>query len=427
MPYTYLNASLSIRKQPKEALTSDFQTALNIDFKTASDWFIIQRETSYGSGSYEDVEVRINRLFDGKTTVSVGDDYKRILFKSANDSPRLGSLFYFDDNYWIVTNLEAIKSLATTCVVRRCNNFLRWKDNSTGRFYSEPCVIDYLIKESRDYSTGGSALVQPSGFIEVMAQFNERTNLIRPSKRFIFGNQSNWSGYKIMGGGLNNFDNRLTSNNYSLGIIRMSMLSNQVNDTTDDLINGIADASEYIYTLNLNKNTLNLSMGNTFTLVPTLEINGITNSGSYIWTTNDATKATVSGSGVVTPISTGSVTITCSLSSNPSIQDTCVITVTNTPTNNYRIVLSPSQDYVYEGEEQIFTTTLYLNEIAQPDTFTYVLNQGDVSTNNFRYNVLSGNTFWIKNIQRDYEHELEVTATSGSNSLSIPIKLIGAW
>lgn len=427
MPYTFLNASLPIKKSPKSTLISDFQTALDIDFKTSSDWFTIQRETSYGSGTYTDIDVRINRLFDGKTTVSVGDDYKRLLFKNPSESPQLGSLYFFDNNYWIVTNLEAIKSLATTCVVRRCNNTLRWKDDLTGRIYSEPCVIDYLIKESRDYSTGGSALVQPSGFIEVLVQFNARTNTIRPSKRFIFGNANNWSGYKLMGGGLNNFDNRFTNNNTSLGIVRLSLLSNQVNETTDDLVNGIADVGEYIYSLSLDKNSLNLTISNTYKLIPTLEINGLTSSGSYTWTSSNTSVATVNSLGVVTGVGVGSTTITCKLSDNTSVQDTCVVGVTESSVLNYSIVLNPNVDFVYEGEEQIFTTSLYLNNVLQPDTFTYTLNQNGVSINNFRYNVLSGNSFWIKNIKRDFNNELIVTATSGSTTMTIPIKLSGAW
>jgi len=427
-PYTFLNAGLPIQKQPKDALTSDFQTALDLDFKTASDWFTIQRETSHGSGLYSNIDVRVNRLFDGKTTVSVGDDYKRILFKNSSYNPQLGSLFFFDNNYWIVINLEAIKSLGTTCVVRRCNNTLRWRDDNTGRTYSEPCIIDYLIKESRDYSTGGSALVQPSGFVEVIIQYNSRTNLIRPSKRFLFGNPNNWIGYKLMGGGLHNFDNRYTNNNTSGGLIRLSMLSNQTNETTDDLVNGIADVGEYIYSLSLNENTLSLNISDNFKLIPTLEINNIAETGeTYTWTSSDITKATVNSSGIVTGVAVGACTITCSLTNNSSVSDSCVFTIVNTPTSNYSIVMTPNTDFIYEGSEQIFTTNLYLNNVLQPDTFTYTLNQNGVSINNFRYNVLSGNTFWIKNLKRDFDNELIVTATTGSHSMAIPIKLIGAW
>ena len=44
------------------------------------------------------------------------------------------------------------------------------------------------------------------------------------------------------------------------------------------------------------------------------------------WTTSDATKATVSSTGLVTTVAAGSVTITGT--ANGAITDTCVITVT---------------------------------------------------------------------------------------------------
>lgn len=427
MPYTYLNASLPMQKSPKDSLVGDFQGALSKDFKTSSDWFTIQREYPYGSEIYEEIDVRINRLFDGKTTVTVGDDFKRILFKDPSQSPALGSMFKFDDNFWIVTNVEAIKSLATACVVRRCNNILRWKDYGTGVVYSKPCVIDYLIKETRDYTTGGSSLVQPSGFAEIIVQFNEFTNKIRPSRRFLFGNTNNWMAYKVMGGGVNNFDNRFTENMMSVGLLRLSTLANQANEQTDDFINGVADAMEYNYTVSLNENTASITIGNSYILIPTVLLNGGEISKTLTWTSSDITKATVNSSGIVTPVASGNAVITCALSDNALVFDTCSISVSASPVNNYSIDIFPNKDYVYESEEQIFTTTLYLNGLAQPDTFTYALSNNGIPYTNFQYNILSGNTFWIKNLKKYIGATLTVTATSGAHSIQIPITLKGAW
>lgn len=427
MSYKFLNASLPMKVSPRDRLTADFNNALNIDFKTASDWFTIQRELPYGSGTYSDIDVRVNRLFEGKTTVSVGDDFKKILFRTNEDAPRMGSMFYFDDNYWIVTNVEAIKGIATTCVVRRCNDVLRWKDTNTGVVYSQPCVIDYLIKETRDYTTGGSSLVQPSGFLEIIVQFNPNTNKVRPSQRFIFGNQYNWNAFKVMGGGVNNNDKRSTMDNMSVGLLRLSLLANQVNSDTDDLIEGIADAFENVYSIGLNTGNLVLALGSSYTLIPTIEKDGTTVSKSVTWSSSDISKATVNQSGVVTPIGVGVVTIKCAMADNDAVFDSCVINVINTTVDNYSILVSPNQDYIYETEEQVFTTTLIVNGISQPDTFTYSLSTNGVPTNNFRYNVLSGNTFWIKNLKRYDDNSLVVTASSGSNSIQIPIRLRGNW
>jgi hypothetical protein len=426
MTYRFLDSSLTIKKSPKETFTSDFQNALSKDFKTSSDWFTIEREMPYGSGIYEDIDVRINRTFEGKIAVASSDDYKKLLFESPDDNPSLGSLFQFDSNYWIVHNIEAIKSLATTCVVRRCNNILRWKDFDTGVIYNQPCVVDYLIKETRDYSTGGSALVQPSGFLEVLCQFNSNSNKIRPNRRFLFGNLYNWNAFKIMGGGINNYNNLFTSNMMSTGILRLSMLANQVSDDTDDLTNGIADSSEYIYTVSLNKNTLSLTSGSSYNLLATVELNGQVVSKNINWSTSNSLAVTVSN-GILTPISVGTSIIKAELSDNPLVYDDCHVTVTSVGTNNYVVVLSPNRDYLYQDEEQTFTTTLYLNGSAQGSTFTYSVNNNGVPAGKFDYSVLSGNTFKIKNLERHDGNPIYVIATSGATSLQIPIRLRGAW
>jgi len=427
MTYRFLNASLPIQKTPKETFTADFQNNMDNEFYTASDWFTIQREVPYGSEEYEDVDVRINTLFQAKTAVAVGDDFKKLLFKSPLETPSLGTMFQFDNNYWIVVNLENIKNIATTSVVRRCNNLLRWKDFYTGLIYSQPCVIDYLIKETRDYSTGGASLVQPSGFLEVIAQFNERSNKIRPSKRFLFGNPDNWNAFKIMGGGINNYNNAFTSNMMSTGLLRLSMLANQTNENTDDLINGVADYGEYTYSITLNESSISLSVGSSYTLIPTIELNEQTVVKNVVWSSSNTSIATVNSSGTITPISTGSVQIQCALLDNPSTFDTCSILVTSSGVDNYSILLTPNKDYIFEGEEQTFITTLYKNGSAQSDVFTYSLNTNGVPNENFQYNVLSGNTFWVRNIKRYDLKSLMFTATSGANSIQIPIKLKGNW
>lgn len=416
-----------MNKNPKGTLISDFQTNLEKEFYVSSDWFTIQKEYPYGSEEYVDTDVRINTLFEAKTAMAIGDDFKKLLFKSPAEAATLGQYFQFDNNYWIVSNIENIKNLASTCVIRRCNNLLRWKDFDTGLVYSQPCVIDYTIKETRDYSTGGASLVQPSGFMEIFSQFNIRSNKIRPSRRFIFGNQNNWNAYKIMGGGINNYNNLFTSDMNSVGLLRLSLLANQLNSDTDDLVNGVADAGEYAYTLSLNVSNLSMALGDIYTIIPTVELNGGSITRAVTWSSSKTNVATISSGGVITPVSAGTSTITCSLTDNPSITETCSLTVTSTPTNNYSVLVSPSIDYVYEGEEQVFTTSLYLNGILQPDTFTYSLNTNGVPSSNYQYNILSGNTIWVRNIKRYDQSSLIFTATSGSTSIQMPILLKGGW
>jgi hypothetical protein len=145
------------------------------------------------------------------------------------------------------------------------------------------------------------------------------------------------------------------------------------------------------------------------------------------WSSSNNLIATVNSSGTITPLQVGSVNITCSLLDNSSVYDQCSVVVTSNSVDNYSILLNPNKDYVFEGDDDIFTTTLYLNGVAQNNTFTYSLNENGVPSDNFQYNILSGNTFWVKNIKRYDAKSLMFTATSGAISIQIPIKLKGNW
>ena len=133
-------------------------------------------------------------------------DFKLLLFSELDHPTDLGRIYKFGDNYWITVNIDKINTLVATVTVRRCNNVLRWQDVS-GAIYEVPCIINYLIKENRDYSTAGSAIVVPSGMIEIIAQFNSDSNRIKANQRFLFGNPNNWTAYRVEGGGISNFNN----------------------------------------------------------------------------------------------------------------------------------------------------------------------------------------------------------------------------
>ncbi|MFZ2992528.1 MAG: Ig-like domain-containing protein [Microgenomates group bacterium] len=426
MAYKYLESSLPLKKSPKETYTNHFQHILDAEFKNSSDWYTIQEETYQGSGEFQNVDVRVTKAIAMKTSGNVGDDFKILSFQSMEHQSPPGTMYFFDDNYWITVNSEEIKNLAASCTIRRCNNVLRWKDPTTGRVYNEKCIIDYLIKETRDYSTAGSSLVQPSGFIEVFCQSNDRTNLIKQNQRFLFGNTNNWVSYKIQGGGLNNFINLKTLDNNSNGIIRLSMLVVQVNAELDDIVNGIADSLESVYTLTLDYSTLSLNIGDALTFTPTIKKNDETISSTVLWTSSDTRYATVNSSGKVTAIANGMAYITATLEDAPEVTATCDITVSATPVSNKKVVVSPNVNYVYEGATQIFSCYLYIDDTVQADAFVFEID-GAVPPGNFTFTVIDDNHFSIKNIKKYLDENLVVTSTSGTNVKTSPITLLGGW
>ena len=67
----------------------------------------------------------------------------------------------------------------------------------------------------------------------------------------MFGNPGHWTCYKVLGTGINDFRNTSTYDPSSARILTIDLIANFVNDALDDIVNGIADAYNNNYTLNL--------------------------------------------------------------------------------------------------------------------------------------------------------------------------------
>lgn len=429
MAYTYkfIPAGDPIQTSAKESYKADVQATIRQYFYQSTDWFTIQEESALASNTYQNVDVRINNLVNPTTGDNVEDDFKKILFQELDHSVNLGRMYQFDSNYWLTINVDKIKTLTQTIVVRRCNNVLRWIDESTGALYEVPCAMGYLIKENRDYSTAGSAIVVPSGMIDCFVQNNLKVQKIKPNQRFLFGTPNNWTAYRVEGGGINNFNNQQTVDNTSASLARFSLAVDFVNPQTDDLVNGIANTRDNTYVLNISETSIS---GNATQIVPlhaTITLNGVTVTRTLVWSTSNASIATVSSTGLVTFVAAGSCVITCRLENNTGVYDTCAVTVGASPVDTYQLVATPSTNYILEGMEVTWTVYLYKNNIQQSDTVIFALDANTVPSSYYTYSVLSVNSFKIKNIKKFLTDTLDVTCTSGIYSKVLNIQLKGAW
>lgn len=276
MAYKYLPLGVpGYPVTPKEELVNAFQANLNEYFSVATSYQTIQEEVTFGSNTYQNINVRVNRGINSSTGEKRGDDYKNLLFEDLNHASGLGWKYYFDSNYWLATFTEIIKSLGNANMVRRCNEVLRWIDTD-GTYYEEPCVIDYQIERSRDTS-GANNPVVPSGFFDIYCQLNERTNKIRANQRFLFGTKENRVCFKVFGQGANNIHRTETTDVDSGALLILTVGGNYVNESTDDLIAGIADRYKDYDTFT------SASMVGALSIVVTPETNDIIESGSAIY------------------------------------------------------------------------------------------------------------------------------------------------
>lgn len=428
MSYEFLSASISMGGlTPKETYLADFQQILNEEFKNTFDWSTIQEETYSGSGVFQNVDVRINRAIAAATSEKLGDDFKQILFQDITHPAPRGMFYQFDNNYWLAINTEIYKNLAASVIVRRCNNSLRWMD-ALGALHNVPCIIEnYAIRENRNYATASSAIVLPSGFVDVLTQLNPETNSVIPNQRFLIGNPGNWTAYKVLGGGINNYNNLTTYGDSTTGTLKLSLEVSYDNKDSDDLVNGIASAKHYVYTIEFPKSTVTGIVTRSFQQLPIVKLNGEIVERNVTWSSNRPSVASVSSQGVVSFLTEGTCTITATLAGNSLIKGSFDLTVVRETADNYEIMVTPNKNYILEGRTETFNTVLYLNDVAQADYFTFAIENADVPPNNYEFNVIDRNNFSVRNIKMYLNKPLLVTCTSGTNETTVEILLKGSW
>lgn len=422
MTYSYfLSGSPPYLDTTKNELIYGFQSLLNDQFRNSPTFQIVGEEVVFGSGSFVDVEVRVTKALSTTTGERLGDDFKNILYKDLNHAVGIGWMYYFDKNFWIVTFSEIIKNFGASAMVRRCNNVLRWVDEN-GAIFRQPCAIEYKISRPRD--SIGRDLVIPQGYIDVYTQLNERTKHICGNQRFLFGSPSNRIAYKVFGDGVRSFLNQETLDDDSGRLLLLSMGGNYVNESSDNLVLGIADYYQNQYTLSLSPTTISGSAGNIYKIVPTLTSNGtqVTKPLNFI---SSSSCVTTTGSGLITLVSNGSAIIRGYMVDNTSASASVNVVVSASPLG-YEIRISPTPSQILEGDTEFYSCYLYDGGIIQSDPFTF--SSGSiVPSNHYSLVATSVNSFSVKNIERYLTEPLTVICTSGSYIKSIKVDLLGAW
>lgn len=427
MAYDYFKSLSPITYDSiKERFEFELEQLIDEQFLMASTVCTIQEETSFGSDEYQDVVVRVNRGINILTGQKLGDDFKTILFKNQDHNVILGSLFYFDDNYWITYNIEKIKNLVTSIMVRRCNNVLRWVDEN-GTSYSEYCSIDYAVKRPVD-SKRASDPVTPNAFILVYSQLNNNTRKIKSGQRFLFGNTENWVCFRVYGGGVQNFLNRETTDNESASLLQLTLGTDYVNESTDNLTLGVADYLDVIYTFSASPVFYEGKTGDSFQINPNLEVNGFSSDIDIEFSTSASYIATVDTDGIVELVDSGLATISMWVSNNTSASSTVLVASSASAIGVYEIRVSPLSGLVYEGDTETFEVNAYYSGILQTEVgFNFVVSGSVVPSTRYAFAEIDDNSFSIENKGMYLDEPLTIVASNGSLIKNIEIGLHGAW
>lgn len=426
MDYNYINIQSEYGLPPGREIESYFDAYVDDAFYLSPTVHKIEEQLAIGSKEYRKIDARVNRGINVYTGRNMGDDWRRLIFKDKTHPIEMGKKYYFDKNYWLTYNADTYKNFAVSCMVKRCNNVLRWLDVH-GDYHEEPAIFDLMIARARDQMSSYD-LINIQGYINVYAQLNSSTEKIRENQRFLVGAKSNRIAYKVFGGGIRNFINSETFNDESAGILMLTMGGSHINPTTDDMERGIANANQLSYTIGGLPSVIDSNPGTVFKLYPSLyrehyHIPGAT----FAYSSSNEAIATVSADGEINMVSEGSVEVFVRYVENPKIFHSITVNILH-GMSDVSVVVSPEPTYVVEGKTQVYECWLYSGGIRQSDVFDFEIDEStSVPSSSYEFEKINGNTFSIKNIKRVPYNEIVINCSSGSHIKQIKVALRGLF
>lgn len=325
---------------------------------------------------------------------------------------------------WLCLALNSASAYEQIAKIRMCSNEVRFYDENHN-LVKIPCVFDDKINSKKNTTLANLKYI--NGITTIYMQNNSDAEKLHPNQRLIFGMPSNWTAFKIVSVGVDNFMNTVYWDNSTAKVLEITMEASYVNKDLDDLINGIADA--YSYSVVIDNQNISINTGGTAQVsAAVIGSDGVIINKGLSYKSSDAGIATVNSSGLVTAVSNGSCKIVVYMTENENIYSEVNIIVSNSIVDNYNVVIYPYADDYYgvlQGEKVDFSCFLYNNDVKLEDTFTFVLTT-DIPDNYYKFSVIDGNNFSVSNIHMDYSN-LNVLCSSGSYSFNAVIKLKGAW
>ena len=371
--------------------------------------FNVWQEKPFASGQYELVDVSIDTGVDIGTGYKKGEDFKIFSHKDISHEVQLGTMFKTDADYWICINTNAYASAINSCEVRRCNNILKWINPDNGYVYQQWCVIEYEL--SKPQPSKDKDVVVANGHISIIVQGNDLTRAIRKNQRFIFNGQP----YKLAG-----FQTLLDdhANQTVTNLIYMDMYLD-LEKPSDDLYNMIANASDYVYTIDLHPDFTEQVSGFVGKMDATVYLNGDEVQRNIVWSGNDKVSVDKYGNYTLTGEIGDIATITATIEGNPMAFDTQSIAIVESMDDNYEIVISPIISEVRLQQSQSFSVYLYNNGVQQSDDVSVAISGLDESYYTLTQN---GNDF-VLSARKVSSTPLTLTFTSNEISQDMNVSL----
>ena len=411
-----VNASDEI-KGYSETQKELYQSDIDINFEYATDVYTIGEELVFGSMNFMDTRVRIVHIVQNNVARKLGDDFKELIFQDMQHAKGMGMRYFFNNNYWITINSDYYHYVTASTIIRRCNNTANWI-LSNGEVHQEVCNIEYADKNNTFDQNENIGI--PRGDITVTLQYNQYTKLISVDDRLIFNGQAFRCRY------VDNYLRGETLINDSSPLVYLTMIKDNIS-VEDDLINNVANANRYEYSVSINETMFEQSIGFTGFLTATVKLNGDVVNLPVEWESDNELIGTIDNSGLISLLSNGIVTFTCKLQQNNLVSDSLQMSVVTFPTPMQQVVITPMQDKILQSHSVIYDVYLYENDNLMPDTFS--ITASGVPSSYYVLTIINGNQFRISNIKMFDTNLLTIKCESNiSGAVSyLDVSLRGAW
>ena len=377
MDFPMYDNARKLVKKPHDAYLSQLQALINERWENSTQTiFSVYQQADIGSDEWIEQPMSIDTAIDIGTGFKKGDDFKVFSHKNISADMKLGIMFRTEEDYWICINTNGYASPTNSCEVRRCNNVMKWVDPETGFVNQQWCAIDYELSSPRP--SKDKDIVVADGHIFVLVQGNDLTRSIPKNQRFIFnGLAFKVSAYQTL---LNKDDVTFHSN-----LLYIDMYADTI-QPSDDLVNGVANATDYQYAIELQPDVTEQIDGFTGQILSTVTCNGEVVDREIDWTGNDFVTVNEDGSyilnGTMPPSSDGEydvgddepvekiAVITATLKGNPNVTASCSIKIVDEIEDTVDIIIDPLFSEVRQSLPQSFSVYLYKNGVQQDDVVT---------------------------------------------------------
>lgn len=338
MALTYYLNSLNngIREQPNEYYRGLQQAFYDAQWENTTARIEVQMQDGIGASTYSPIEVWINKVIGNTTTfMKNGEDYRQLVFRNIDQECGRGYMFLFDDSYWLADFWNPSQGVAADILVRRCNNSLNIVDPENGAIFSIPCVVDYDLTSPTMLIN--SSILTPNSHAIVYVQANDDTlRLFKLNKRFLLNGRP----FKLYA--YQNLLNR-SLNLPQPPVLYLDLYLDELH-AKDNIETNVADNGDYVYTISINADSMNLISGSTGRLTSTILLNGVETERPIVWSSNNPDIVNIKDSGEYQVLGTVGQTalVSAGLVGNPDVSAQIEFTIVDISDVKPIITLDPS-------------------------------------------------------------------------------------